>query len=96
LADTRLELGQIAWQINDNVALFSIYGIQFDTKFDTVVIGFTAAVAGHASHSHLASRNSREITNRNSQRKSLLFARLCNHADGQRRRMRRINLSFGS
>ena len=50
LANARLELGQIAWQIDHNVALLPVHGIEFDAKFCPAVIGLAATVAGHASH----------------------------------------------
>ena len=50
LANARLELRQIAWQIDHNVALLPVHGIEFDAKFCPAVIGLAATIAGHASH----------------------------------------------
>ena len=61
LADARLELGQVARQIDHDVALLPIDGIQFDTELGTAVIGLGSAISGHASHSRSASRKSAQI-----------------------------------
>ena len=61
LANPRLELGQVAWQIDHDVALLPIDGIQFDTELGTAVIGLGPAISGHASHSRSASRKSAQI-----------------------------------
>ena len=50
LANARLELGQIARQIDDDVALLPVHGIEFDAELCPAVIGLAAAVTGHASH----------------------------------------------
>src|SRR5205085_5437262 len=50
LANLRLERSQIARQIDDDVALFPIYGIELNAEFSAVVIRLAAAVAGHRSH----------------------------------------------
>jgi len=50
LANAWLELGEIAWQIDHDVALFPVHGIEFDAKLCPAVIGLGAAVTGHASH----------------------------------------------
>src|SRR5205823_7575753 len=73
LANARLELGQIARQIDYDVALLSIHRIEFDAKFCSVVMDLGAAVTSHASHNRSASRKSREITNRNKRRNLYCF-----------------------
>ena len=50
LADARLQLGEIARQVDDDVALLSVHGIQLDTEFHSVVVDFTAAITGHRTH----------------------------------------------
>ena len=47
LTNLRFERGQIARQIDDNVALLPVHGIELDAELDAVVIGFTAAISGH-------------------------------------------------
>src|SRR2546430_80247 len=73
LANARLELGQIARQIDYDVALLSIHRIEFDAKLCSVVMDLGAAVTSHASHNRSASRKSREITNRNKRRNLYCF-----------------------
>src|SRR6266403_830764 len=50
LPNTRFELGQIAWQIDYNVALLSVHRVELDAKFRSRVIRLGAAVSSHASH----------------------------------------------
>ena len=50
LANARLEFSQIAWEIDYDVALFSVYGIELDAKFRPAMIDLAAAISGHASH----------------------------------------------
>jgi hypothetical protein len=54
LANARLEFGQIAWEIDHDVALLSVYGIELDAKFCSAMIRLGAAVSGHASHTPLS------------------------------------------
>src|SRR5205814_654519 len=73
LANARLELGQIARQIDYDIALLSIHRIEFDAKLCSVVMDLGAAVTSHASHNRSASRKRREITNRNKRRNLYCF-----------------------
>jgi hypothetical protein len=50
LADARLKLGQIARQVDHNVALLSIHRIKFDAEFCPTLIDLAVAVASHAPH----------------------------------------------
>ena len=50
LSNLRLERSQIARQIDHDVALLSIYGIEFDAKLSAVVIGLASTISGHRSH----------------------------------------------
>src|SRR5439155_1140519 len=73
LANARLEAGQIAPQIDYDIALLSIHRIEFDAKLCSVVMDLGAAVTSHASHNRSASRKRREITNRNKRRNLYCF-----------------------
>ena len=53
LTNTRLKLGQVARQIDHNVALLPVHGIELDAEFCTVENGLAAAITGHASHTWL-------------------------------------------
>src|SRR5207248_3072217 len=66
-------LGEIARQVNRNLTLFTIYRAEFHAQFYPLAIGFAAAVASHAAHSHLAFTKSREMTSRNNRASSLIF-----------------------
>ena len=50
LANAWLELGQIAWQIDHDIALLPVHRIELDTKFCPAVIDVGTAVTGHAPH----------------------------------------------
>src|SRR5256886_12674553 len=73
LTNARFKLGEIAGQVNRNLTLFTIYRAEFHAQFYPLAIGFAAAVASHAAHSHLAFTKSREMTNRNNRASSLIF-----------------------
>src|SRR6266481_6178051 len=73
LTNSRFKLGEIAGQVNRNLTLFTIYRAQFHAQLNALAIGFAAAVASHAAHSHLAFTKSREMTNRNNRANSLIF-----------------------
>src|SRR5438552_6851806 len=72
LTNSRFKLGEIAGQVNRNLALFTIHRAEFHAQFYPLAIGFTAAVTGHAAHSYLAFTKSREMTNRNNRASSLI------------------------
>src|SRR5207244_3262230 len=46
----RLERGQVARQIDDNVALLPVHRVELDAELRAVVIRLAAAVSGHRSH----------------------------------------------
>src|SRR5438552_10761640 len=73
LTNSRFKLGEIAGQVNRNLTLFTIYRAEFHAQFYPLAIGFAAAIASHAAHSHLAFTKSREMTNRNNRANSLIF-----------------------
>src|SRR5437660_967288 len=73
LTNSRFKLGEIARKVNRNLTLFTIYRAQFHAQLNALAIGFAAAVASHAAHSHLAFTKSREMTNRNNRANSLIF-----------------------
>jgi len=50
LTNSRFKLGEIAGQVNRNLALFTIHCAEFHAQFYPLAIGFTAAVASHAAH----------------------------------------------
>ena len=50
LTDMRLERGQVARQIDDDVALLPVHRVELDAELRAVVIGLAAAVSGHRSH----------------------------------------------
>src|SRR4029077_20627749 len=50
LANSRLELNEITRQIDHDIALFPVHGIQLDSKFRSGVIGLATTVSSHASH----------------------------------------------
>src|SRR6202011_1025406 len=50
LTNLWLERCQIARQIDDDVALLPVYGIELDAELGAVVVGLAAAVSGHRSH----------------------------------------------
>src|SRR5206468_6175721 len=68
LANARLELNEIARQIDDDVALFPVHGIYLDSKFCSGVIGLATTVSSHASHRSVQSLSQR---NGNVQRATL-------------------------
>src|SRR5213595_4237932 len=73
LTNSRFKLGEITRQVNRNLTLFTIYRAEFHAQFYPLAIGFAAALASHAAHSHLAFTKSREMTNRNNRASSLIF-----------------------
>src|SRR6266496_1954415 len=73
LTNSRFKLGEIAREVNRNLTLFTIHRAQFHAQFYALAIGFSAAVASHAAHSHLAFTKSREMTHRNNRANSLIF-----------------------
>src|SRR5947207_669522 len=73
LTNSGFKLGEIARQVNRNLTLFTIYRAEFHAQFYPLAIGFAAAVASHAAHSHLAFTKSREMTNRNNRASPLIF-----------------------
>jgi hypothetical protein len=50
LANARLELDKVPRQIDHDIALFPVHGIQLDSKFCSGVIGLATTVSSHASH----------------------------------------------
>jgi hypothetical protein len=60
LANARLEFNEIARQINHDVALFPVHGIQLDSKFCSGVIGLATTVSSHASHISVQSLSQRK------------------------------------
>src|SRR5581483_5446442 len=56
LTNARLQLGQIARQVHDDVALLAIHGVELDTNLRAGVIGLAASVTGHRSHFKIPKR----------------------------------------
>jgi hypothetical protein len=56
LPNARFELGEIARQIDHNVALLSVHRVELDAKPGSSVIGLGATVSSHAPHNLRAIR----------------------------------------
>src|SRR2546430_17687344 len=61
LTNSRFKLGEIARQVNRNLALFTIHRAEFHAQFYPLAIGFAAAVASHAAHVDNSAVISREV-----------------------------------
>ena len=66
LPNTRFELGQVARQIDDDVALLPVHGVELDAKPRPGVIGLGATVSSHASHI-----STKSLSQKNAQRSTL-------------------------
>ena len=66
LPNTRFELGQIARQIDDDVALLPVYRVELDAEPRPGVIGLGATVSSHASHISMQSLSQRSTSDQRS------------------------------
>src|SRR5436309_9637552 len=66
LPNARFELGQIARQIDNDVALFPINRVELNAKTRSGVIGLGATVSSHASHISMQSLSQRNSSDQRS------------------------------
>ena len=59
--NARLELYQIARQINHDVALLSVHGVKLNTKPRSVMIGLGATVSSHTPHISMKTLSQRNV-----------------------------------